>query len=80
MPIPCCEYCYEKYIKPDRSIEPKFIENVFGNDSTLEHRKEPNSYTRDNLPLIDRVYVVNGKKEKLLCTCECHVQGITCLH
>lgn len=78
--MPCCNYCYQKYIKEDGEISPAFIESAFGRGSTIDRRQEPNPFTRNNLPLLDRVYVMKGKKEELLCTCPCHVEGINCIH
>jgi hypothetical protein len=80
MVMPCCSHCYKKYIKADGEISPQFIESAFGEGSVIERRKEKNMFTRDHLPLIDKVYVIKEQTEVPLCTCPCHVEGVNCLH
>lgn len=80
MVMPCCNHCYKKYIKADGEISQQFVESAFGKGSVVEVRQEKNPFTRNNLPLLERTYVINGKKEESLCTCACHVEGINCMH
>lgn len=80
MVMPCCKYCYKKYINKEGEIDKDFIESAFGKDSVIERTKESNMFTRDHLPLIDRVYVVTEQAKVDLCTCPCHVEGVNCLH
>lgn len=80
MVMPCCDHCYTKYIKADGEINQKFIKNTFGNEAVIEVRQEPNPFTRDNLPLLERTYVITDNREQAFCTCPCHIEGINCMH
>jgi len=80
MPIPCCKRCYSKYIKEDGTLNLDFVKKEFGKGAIVDSRQVPNPFTRNNLPLLDKTYIIKGKKEEELCMCSCHVEGITCLH
>lgn len=80
MPMPCCNRCYSKYIQADGTLYPEFVKKEFGRNVIVEKRQVSNPFTRDNLPLLDKTYIIKGKKEEELCMCPCHVEGINCMH
>lgn len=59
----------------DKSINPSFIKKNFGAEATSVYRKEihPFNSVRRPLPDVDVFYVIHGKVETVLCSCECHV-------
>lgn len=80
MVMPCCDHCYKKYIKADGEISQKFVESAFGQGAVIEVRQESNPFTRNNLPLLERTYVITDNREQAFCTCPCHVEGTNCMH
>lgn len=80
MVMPCCDHCYQKYIKADGEISSSFVESAFGKGAVIEVRQEPNPFTRTNLPLLERTYVITQSSEQPFCTCPCHVEGVNCIH
>lgn len=87
MVMPCCERCYSKYIEKDkRTIKQSFLDNAFGTDTTYHYRPSKVDpfilpmIKKQNLPMPEECVVVSSKGEEVLCTCECHVEGLAVFH
>jgi hypothetical protein len=74
----CCQHAHVPYIMSGRAIKKEFLVKHFGDTATYQHRKEPNPYNTSERKLkdVDVTYVIKGKEEIKLCTCECHIEGM----
>lgn len=92
----CCRLCYDQYLKPDRTIdEPKFQQSYrkrYKADSdieiiTVKKSYQPNKTGRFQFlkkmpsPVIFYEYsMVVDNKQIEICRCDCHIEGVVCLH
>lgn len=74
----CCKHTHVSYIMGDKSIKKEFLVENFGDTAVVEKRQESNPYNTPERKLrdINVTYVIRGKEEIKLCTCECHIVGM----
>lgn len=92
----CCRLCYDQYLNSDRTLNEvnlqKSYKKRYKRDDEVTILSVKKSYQPEKIghfqflkkmpdPVIYFEYkmVVDGKEIEI-CQCECHIEGVTCLH
>ncbi len=92
----CCRLCYDQYLNKDRTLNEEKLQTAYRkrykrNDVvsiiTTEkyYQPEKSGYfkflKKTPEPVIYYEYkmIIDGNEVKL-CNCDCHIEGVTCLH
>ena len=92
----CCRLCYEQYLNPDRTLDEKKLQQSYrkrykSNDDvsiiSVQKSYQPNKTGRFQFlkkmppPVFYFEYkMLIDDKEINICTCDCHIEGVVCLH
>ena len=87
--ISCCSNCYVKYITKDKEgevIDKEFLVDNYGEDYeiSVEYKEIDKSFMdfllkrKEDLP--KTTYIISNNIKTKLCTCICHVHGMSVMH
>jgi hypothetical protein len=87
MALPCCDWCYTKYLTEEDTVKEEFLLEAFGPCATVTSiQPEPSAFSKQLIAQDHAVYVplelvvVVGDVETKLCSCDCHKDGLNVMH
>ena len=75
--LPCCDFCYDKFLEPDRSLDLEAFAQS-RNDLILRYKDHLVKYPKDSGAMKEMEKVESMTEPK--CRCVCHVKGMCVLH
>lgn len=67
MAFACCDFCYQKYLSEDKTVDEEFILTNFGDESKC-------------MKVGTELIVISSGTKTKLCNCDCHVHGWHVFH